>query len=86
MLTVAPLVEVVSEVVYTGPGQSPVIECVVESDPKAIVLWYHNRSTTAIDFTRTNIDTGQTFITVLTLIGFCIFTRFCRIVIIIDDK
>jgi len=65
MLTVAPLVEVVSELVYTGPGQSPIIECVVESDPKAIVLWYHNRSTTAIDFTRNNIDTGQRFINVL---------------------
>lgn len=59
MLTVAPVVRVESELVYSGPGQSPTIECVVESDPKASVLWYHNGSTTAVDFTRLNVDTSK---------------------------
>jgi len=59
MLTDAPLVEVQSERVYTGPGQSPTIWCVVESDPKASVLWYHNESMTAIDFSRPDIHSSQ---------------------------
>jgi len=59
-LSVAPLVEVESERVYTGPGQSPSIWCVVESDPKATVLWYHNKSYTAIDAaTQPHVDTGH---------------------------
>ena len=60
MLTVGPVIDVASEVVYTGPGQSATIECVVESDPKASVTWYHNSSTIPVDFTqRLNIDSSQ---------------------------
>jgi len=58
-LTVGPVVDVASELVYTGPGQSVTIECIVESDPKATVTWHHNGSTSAIDFTRqSNVDSS----------------------------
>jgi len=62
MLTVGPIIDVASEIVYTGPGESVIIECIVESDPKADITWYHNSSTTYVDFRRRpNVDSGQWF-------------------------
>jgi len=59
LLTVGPLVRAALERVYTGPGHSPTIECLVESDPKATVVWYHNSSFDDIDFSRRpNIVSG----------------------------
>ena len=52
LFTVGPLVDVALEHVYTGPGHSPTIECVVVSDPKATVTWYHNNSVDDIDFSQ----------------------------------
>jgi len=58
-LAVGPLVDVALELVYTGPGHSPTIECVVESVPKAFVTWQHNNSHDDIDFSqRLNIDSS----------------------------
>ena len=58
-VTVGPLVDAALELVYTGPGHSPTIECVVESEPKATVTWHHNSSYDDIDFTRRlNIDSS----------------------------
>jgi len=60
--TDGPVIDVASELVYTGPGQSATIECVVESDPEASSMWYHNSSVTAIDFIRRpNIDSSLYF-------------------------
>ena len=62
-VTVGPVVDVASDLVYTGPGQSPTIKCIVESNPKAIVAWYHNSSTAIIDFDlRSNVHSSQLFI------------------------
>jgi len=62
MFTDGPVIDVASGLVYTGPGQSATIECVVESDPEASSMWYHNSSMTAIDFIRRpNIDSSQYF-------------------------
>jgi len=73
MLTVGPVIDVASELVYTGPGQSLTIECIVESLPKASVTWYHNSSSSALDFSqRSNVNSGQWFmdITCLTIFFF----------------
>jgi hypothetical protein len=49
-----------ADVVYTGPGHSVTVDCIIQADPDADVAWYHNSSDTAIDFNRRrNIKRGK---------------------------
>jgi hypothetical protein len=48
----APIINMTSEVVHTGPGHSLTIECIVQSDPEADIIWFHNSSNTPIDLNR----------------------------------